>query len=164
MHKGDRKMRYVLSVIPKNCCGCRSCELACAFNHYKECNPSRARIHITKIEEEGIINPIVCRQCTDPPCMEICPTKAIFRDLKTGAVQISEELCIGCRACLDACPFGAICIDPKTSKTIKCDLCNGNPACVEVCPKGVLEYIKLDVLPKLRMQSISVKLTKKEGK
>lgn len=158
------KMRYVLSVILENCCGCRSCELACAFNHYKECNPSRARIHIVKIEDEGLNNPIVCRQCINPPCMEVCPTKAIFRDAKTEAAQINEELCIGCRACLDACPFGAVFIDPKTSKPIKCDLCNGKPACVEVCPKESIKYTRIDVSPKIKMQSISRKLSNERRK
>jgi Fe-S-cluster-containing dehydrogenase component len=93
--------------------------------------------------------------------MEVCPTKAIFIDAKIGAVQINERLCIGCRACLDVCHFGGICIDPKTSKPIKCDLCEGEPACVEVCPKEAIKFNRIDVLPRLRMQSITVERSEK---
>ena len=90
--------------------------------------------------------------------MKVCPEEAIYRGEK--AVLISEEKCIGCRACIDACPFGAILIDSKTLKPIKCDLCNGNPACVTVCPKDAIKYNRIEVLPKIKM----LKIHKKEVK
>jgi len=154
-------LRYVLRVTADNCAGCRSCEMACAFNHYHECNPARARIHILK-DDEGLIMPVVCKQCLHPQCAKVCPTGAISRQLENGAVEINESLCIGCGACIEVCPFGSMFVDAKTSKPVKCDLCQGSPKCVEVCPKGAISYIRLDTLPKLRMQEASKKREKHE--
>jgi Fe-S-cluster-containing dehydrogenase component len=116
------------------------------------------------MEEEDLIKPIVCRQCVNPLCMQNCPAKAINRDAKTGIVNINESLCLGCRACVDACPFGAISIDPKTSKPIKCDLCGGEPACIKVCSKKAVTYERVDVSPRLKMQAMTAKLTGKKVK
>ncbi|MFQ6081282.1 MAG: 4Fe-4S dicluster domain-containing protein [Candidatus Bathyarchaeia archaeon] len=90
--------------------------------------------------EPAIDVPIVCRQCAKPPCVEACPVDAFIRDAKTGVLLISEELCIGCGACAEKCPFHAITMHPDKDIAIKCDLCGGDPACVKFCPGKVLRY------------------------
>lgn len=72
------------------------------------------------------------------PCLESCPMEAIFRN-QLGIVLNDNELCIGCRECLEACPFGAMQFDADQEVAVKCDLCldrlqnNQRPACVKPC-------------------------------
>lgn len=128
------------------CTGCRLCELVCSVKQTKVSNPSRARIHIIKWEGEGFYMPMICQQCEDPPCKSVCPTDAISRDpaeAGLGRVIINYDLCIGCKMCVAACPFGGMGIDLATSKkVIKCDLCDGEPTCVSFCQPGAIEYIE----------------------
>lgn len=123
------------------CSGCRICELACSSTKFGAYAPRKAHIVIS-IESKGLrAQPIVCTQCENAPCMHACPTNAIKRDEKTGAVVISEEKCTGCRMCVPACPIKAIHFDNVTKKATKCDLCNGDPACVKYCPTKALALI-----------------------
>jgi len=149
---------------PRTCIGCRSCELACSFNHYKENNPARALLRIIKIEEKSLDIPVVCRHCTSAPCMESCPEKSIVRDPRTGAVKILQDRCIGCKICISACPFGIIVVDPKTHEVKKCDLCDGNPACAKVCPTGAIVFARVDVGPRILMRSSTEKIEKNLAK
>ena len=82
---------------------------------------------------------LTCRHCLRAPCMEVCPAEALKRDPSTGAVVVDEALCIGCRDCVFACPFGAI--KMEAGKAIKCDLCGGDPACVRHCPTRALSFV-----------------------
>jgi Fe-S-cluster-containing hydrogenase component 2 len=132
----------ILVIDPEKCTGCRTCELACSFKHEKEFNPAKSRIHILKWEEAGLDVPMVCQQCESPICLTVCPVKAVARDDKTGAMLINYDICIGCRMCVMACPFGAPSIDEESRKTIKCDLCDGDPECVKFCPTGAIDYVK----------------------
>jgi len=137
----------------EKCVGCELCAMRCSLEKTGMVNPSRARIHIVRIEEEGIMMPAVCRHCDQPACIPACPVKnCITRDAETGLVSINAELCIGCKKCTEACPYGGPTgvprenPRPKQSSTIKvlCDLCRGNPACVEFCPTGCLRYTEAD--------------------
>lgn len=96
------------------------------------------------IDERGIDMPMVCMHCEDPPCKYVCPTSAIDRDPKTNGVIIKREICIGCRACIFACPFGAISFDPEDRQVIKCDLCGGDPACVRFCSTEAIQFLTAD--------------------
>lgn len=125
------------------CTGCRYCELMCVFNREMMCDPSKARIRIEKNELEGIENPVVCRQCKKPMCVEACSTKALIKDSKTGVIQYLNEKCTGCKACIDACPFNSIWYDERIESILKCDLCqNNDPQCVKYCPSNALTFIK----------------------
>ena len=73
--------------------------------------------------------------------MQACPVDAISIDSKTGAKVVSETLCVGCKVCTIACPFGTINYNTVTTKVDKCDLCDGDPACVHACPTPALSYI-----------------------
>lgn len=73
--------------------------------------------------------------------MKQCPADAIKRDAETNAVVILAELCTGCRACADACPFGVITVN-HVGDVFKCDLCGGQPVCVENCTRRALTYVE----------------------
>lgn len=139
------------------CTGCRSCEIACSFAKYSECNPSKARIHIVRMERYGINVPVVCQQCEKPPCKEACPTEAIYRDEKINAWRVSESKCIGCRRCVMACPFGAISVYAEEGYASKCDLCDGEPRCVRACEEEALLYVTREALQNRRKRVESIK-------
>ncbi len=72
--------------------------------------------------------------------MKQCPADAIKRDAETNAVVIVDELCTGCQACVDACPY-MIRVGPD-GKVFKCDLCGGQPVCVQNCTRQALKYVE----------------------
>jgi Fe-S-cluster-containing dehydrogenase component len=83
--------------------------------------------------------PKLCNQCAHPPCVQVCPVGATFQT-KDGVVLVDEKRCIGCRYCIQACPYGARYLNPRTKTADKCTFCYHRitkglvPACVEVCP------------------------------
>ena len=83
--------------------------------------------------------PKLCNQCAHPPCTQVCPVGATFQT-KDGVVLVDEKRCIGCRYCIQACPYGARYLNPYTRTAEKCTFCYHRiskdqlPACVEVCP------------------------------
>jgi formate dehydrogenase iron-sulfur subunit len=86
-----------------------------------------------------------CFHCTDAACEQACPVGAITHR-ENGAVVIDQDKCIGCKYCVNSCPFGVPNWDAATNKTFKCWLCqdrieNGlRPACVTICPTGALTF------------------------
>lgn len=125
---------------PENCTGCRACELACSFHHEGLFSPSKSRIRVVRIDEEGIDVPVGCEHCDSAPCILVCPVKAIFEDKKTGAIILNPDICIGCKQCLAVCPFGAIHYDDQKKLFYKCDLCNGEPECIKWCETKAITY------------------------
>lgn len=134
-------MQKMLIVDHERCTGCRLCELVCSVKNAGVSNPSRSRIHIIKWEMEGFELPMVCQQCESAPCMAVCPVDALSRDGDLGRVVIDYDLCIGCKLCVAACPFGGMGIDTVAKKVIKCELCDGDPACVKFCQPQALQYV-----------------------
>ena len=127
------------------CIGCRSCMAACYFSHYHS-----PRVFMGEVREEAIL-PLICRHCLDAPCVRACPNQAMKKE-GNGVVRRSSALCVGCKSCAYACPFGVI--DPGLKSFIinKCDLCfealgeGKKPACVSSCVTGALKFEKLDNL------------------
>lgn len=139
---------------PKKCTGCKSCMLACSLVHEGKHNLSLSRIQILddpfgQYPTDIIIT--VCRQCKHPLCVEACPVDALYADEEyMNTRRIDEQKCIGCKLCIDACPFvpSMIIWNPEKQKAAKCDLCKDTPywggkgklVCVEVCPTRALKF------------------------
>jgi anaerobic carbon-monoxide dehydrogenase iron sulfur subunit len=127
----------------EKCVGCRCCELACSLKNYGENCPARARIYVVRSVRDGIITniPILCQQCEDPLCVAMCPAGALARHAETHAVVVDIDRCLGCRTCVEVCPFGGPSVDPRTGKSEKCTLCDGDPTCVKVCTQDAISFI-----------------------
>ncbi|MEW5866658.1 MAG: TIGR04076 family protein [Bacillota bacterium] len=124
----------------KVCAGCRACELVCSFTHEREFSDTLSRIHVDKVDEDGIDRPQVCRQCGNARCVEACPNKALSRDAKTRCVLVDEDLCSGCGDCARACPFNAVTFHPERGTPLICDLCGGDPQCVKRCATRAISF------------------------
>ena len=92
----------------------------------------------------GVENVAVCQQCHDPLCADVCVMGAIRKDEETGALLVNEALCVGCRTCVIACPFGGALYHYFKGCAMKCDLCGGDPECVKSCLYRAIEYLPMD--------------------
>ncbi len=145
------------------CIECRACEVACEREH-------GGRFFISVFEwEEMAAMAMNCRHCERAPCVEVCPTNALYRD-KDGAVLLSPQKCIGCLMCGIVCPFGIPELDSLNKIMMKCDLCAHRrregklPACVETCPTDALSYGDFNELQRKRRGRFTretIELTKK---
>ena len=130
--------RY-LTVRKQNCMGCHACEVACKQEHALGVGPRLIKV----IENSPDFIPVYCRHCAKAPCAEACPVDAIARS-DEGVVLIDADACIGCRDCVQACPFGAMQFDEPHDTAVKCDLCierlaeKNQPACISVCPTACI--------------------------
>ncbi len=133
-------MHKSLIIDPEKCTGCLQCEMACSLEHTGEFNPARSRIRIFEFEH-GLHNvPYACTQCEAAWCLHACPVDAIGISALTGAREVDESTCVGCRVCIAACPYGTLAFNPQTGKVDKCDLCGGDPKCASVCPTDAIGY------------------------
>ncbi len=123
------------------CTGCSLCRTACSMHMFGGYNPGKAMLRIKHLWENLAHIPVVCEHCVNPMCLRVCPTKAIFKDEKTGTVIVDQEKCVSCGLCAKYCPLEMIYTDPETGKAYKCDLCHGDPECVQACPTGALELL-----------------------
>lgn len=144
--------RFVVADANK-CIGCKTCEIACAVSHHNgllaSMTTSQFVSRLKVIKSGSVTMPVMCRQCDNAPCANVCPTDAIIRD--NESIQVIQERCIGCRSCALVCPFGAMVItsektpENKTKvQAIKCDLCVDNPngpACAASCPTKAISIV-----------------------
>ena len=163
------------------CIGCKACEVACKeWNQLPATNGGVTEMsgdsydntmrldgihwrHVKFIEQftedrsEGrwLMMSDVCKHCVNAPCLEICPTGAIIRT-EFDTVVIQSDTCNGCRACIAACPFGVIDINPAANVAQKCTLCYDRlqvgmePACSKACPT---ESIRFGTISELRQKA-----------
>jgi Fe-S-cluster-containing dehydrogenase component/formate-dependent nitrite reductase membrane component NrfD len=137
----------------KKCIGCHACTIACKAEHDIPVGVNRCWV---KTVEKGtfpatqrLFLPVLCNQCDEAPCMRICPTGALFKR-RDGIVDLNGEACIGCKACMIACPYDQLFIDPNTHTAEKCNFCANRvenqlqPACVSVCPTECRIFGDLD--------------------
>jgi Fe-S-cluster-containing dehydrogenase component len=118
----------VMLIDLKRCLGCFSCETSCKLEHDLPMGPRFIRVmqvgpKTVNGRVKNIFMPMLCMHCDPAPCVPPCPTAAIQKRSKDGIVWIEAEKCIGCRQCMQACPYGAIQYDSRSGKAIKCDFC-----------------------------------------
>ncbi|ADL12513.1 4Fe-4S dicluster domain-containing protein [Acetohalobium arabaticum] len=159
-------MEKIIYVNLDKCLGCHTCEIECAvedsdskslFGAILEDPLPQARVSVEFMEGNNI--PWQCRHCDDAPCETVCPTGAIGRENSESPVVIEKDKCIGCKMCLQVCPFGVIERSKAGGVVTKCDLCTdrleegAEPACVEGCPTNALEFITTKELAKKRREA-----------
>jgi Fe-S-cluster-containing hydrogenase component 2 len=137
-------MLRALNLEAQKCTGCLQCELACSYENEGVFNPARSRIKVFNFHHEGRFAPYTCTQCEDAWCLHACPVEAIVANTATGAKEVLEDICVGCKVCTIACPFGTVNYNQASGKVIKCDLCGGDPWCAKACPTGAISYVDLD--------------------
>lgn len=166
--------KYAMAIDLSRCNGCNACVIACKVEH-----SAPNEILLTTILEQEIgkypdanrlFFPVLCNHCEEPPCVPVCPTKATFKR-EDGIVLIDADDCIGCGACIAACPYEQrfyvederTCFpsgegryrNPHAHKApqgvpVKCDFCfhrvdeGREPACVEACPTEARIFGLLD--------------------
>ena len=158
---------YGMGIQVEKCIGCGQCVSACKTENDVPKEPFFFRTWVERyvIDEEGkatvdspeggiagfkpidddqlvlrsFFVPKLCNHCDKPPCVQVCPVGATFKT-EDGVVLVDEQYCIGCRYCIQACPYGARYLDPRSKTADKCTFCYHRitkgllPACVEVCP------------------------------
>lgn len=134
----------IVTMDPSKCVGCRNCEYACAFKKTKDFARNDSMIRMNYYSDVPACIPMTCLHCKEAFCQEVCPAGAISRNSLTGAVEIDEKRCAGCKMCMLACPFGNIHFDATAKVSKKCDLCQGEPNCVKFCIAGALQYVEED--------------------
>lgn len=139
--------KYAFVIDQRKCIGCHACTVACKAEHDVPIGVNRTWV---KYIEKGqfpnsrryfLVNR--CNHCTDAPCVTICPTKALYKR-GDGIVDFDSNRCIGCKSCMQACPYDALYIDPNSHTAAKCNYCvhrtevGLEPACVVVCPEHAI--------------------------
>jgi len=135
-------MHKALVINADKCTSCLQCEMACSFEKDGIFNPARSRIKIFEFEHGRVSVPYTCTQCSQAWCENACPVDALKRNNTTNAIELDANLCVGCKVCTIACPFGTINYDPTTKVVAKCDLCGGDPACAKACPTGAILFVE----------------------
>ncbi|MEW6427592.1 MAG: 4Fe-4S dicluster domain-containing protein [Thermodesulfobacteriota bacterium] len=144
-------LREGLLVRLGRCDGCGRCVEACREANTISGSGSRIVVYRRQDGAGAGYLPVMCSQCERPPCVDVCPTKASMRD-SSGRVVIDRKLCIGCYACLMACPYNARYFNAELRAMDACDFCadyrkrsgRREPACVARCPRAALSYGSLD--------------------
>jgi anaerobic dimethyl sulfoxide reductase subunit B (iron-sulfur subunit) len=141
------------------CSGCHACTVAC--KSWNELPPGPLKyLKIYEYEKGSFpevrihVQWVPCYHCEEPACIESCPSGAISKEDKYGAVLIDSEKCTGCRMCYEVCPYGAPVFESDAENVIaqKCDMCIDRlemglkPVCVLSCPNRALDFGPLTVL------------------
>jgi len=136
-------MQYGFVIDQTTCIGCHACTVACKAENAVPVGDFRTGVKYTEV---GLFPDIKrmflvqrCNHCTNAPCVTICPVLALEKR-DDGIVDLDRDACIGCRACMQACPYDAIYLNEDTGSVEKCHFCAHRvevglqPACVNVCP------------------------------
>lgn len=163
----------IMLVDVSKCTACRACQVACkqwnklpaekTQQHGTHQNPldlSWATWNLIRFTEiplkdgrvKWLFRRDACLHCTDPGCQRACPVPGCIVKTPEGAVVINSELCIGCKMCVNSCPFAIPRINPENNKAYKCTFCwdrlgNGLiPACAKACGPGAITFGDKDVM------------------
>ncbi len=136
-------VRWGKVINQETCIGCHACTVACKSEHLVPLAINRTYVKQVEVGTYPQVSRQFqitrCNQCDEAPCVPICPVTAMFKR-PDGIVDFDREVCIGCKACIAACPYDAIQISPDSHSAEKCNFCAHRidqglePACVVVCP------------------------------
>jgi Fe-S-cluster-containing dehydrogenase component/formate-dependent nitrite reductase membrane component NrfD len=137
-------MQWAKVIDHTKCIGCHACSTACKSENQVPLSVNRTYVKYVDVGEfpnaRRAFQVTRCNQCADPPCVQVCPTRAMHAR-EDGIVDFNKSpLCIGCKACIAACPYDAIFINPEDHSAEKCNFCAHRldiglePACVVICP------------------------------
>ena len=169
------EMKYGFIIDNRKCIGCHACTTACKSEHDVPVGVNRT--YVKQIEKgefpntRRIFSVMRCNHCTDAPCVEICPVEALHTR-EDGIVDFDNNRCIGCKSCMQACPYDALYIDPDNNTAAKCNYCahrvdvGREPACVSVCPEhaiiaGDMENPNTEISELLARQAVKVRKPEK---
>ena len=135
--------RWIKVLDQSRCIGCHACTTACKSENDVPLGVTRTYVKYVDVgvfpQARRAFQVTRCNQCDDAPCVAACPTSAMYRR-DDGIVDFDKSICIGCKACIAACPYDAIFINPEDHAAEKCNFCAHRldvglePACVTVCP------------------------------
>ena len=140
-------MNYGFIIDNRKCIGCHACSTACKSENEVPLGVYRTWVKTVETgrypDTRRHFQVTRCNHCANPPCVRICPVTAMYQRAD-GIVEFDASVCIGCKACMQACPYDAIYIDPETHTAAKCHFCAHRvevglePACVVVCPEHAI--------------------------
>ena len=146
--------RYAMVMDTRRCIGCHSCTVACKVNN--ELPLDMIYNPVTTIGPTGVFPnvkmvhlPLICMHCEDTPCVACCPTGA-SQQRDDGIVWVDPDKCVGCKACVMACPYGARIPNHDLGIVQKCDFCmdrvdaGEEPYCVKTCHQRARIFGDLD--------------------
>jgi len=144
--KEQRQKQYGMLIDTRKCIGCHTCSIACKSENEVPLGVTRSWVEYT---EKGVYPnvsrhflPRLCNHCRHPQCVDVCPTGATYKRKQDGIVVVDSGLCIGCKYCVQACPYDARFLNPVTGFADKCDFCIHRvskglvPSCVNSCIGG----------------------------
>ncbi len=149
LEKYPYKPHYSMVIQQDRCIDCERCKEACAeTNHvpdYGYRTTILERYVPDAVGQKREFIPLVCMQCNNPPCVRACPVKATYKDRRTGIVMMNYSKCIGCKTCVEACPYNARYFNEEKHAIDKCNFCFDTrlskgerlTACAAACPAGV---------------------------
>ncbi|MGH9940991.1 MAG: 4Fe-4S dicluster domain-containing protein [Pyrinomonadaceae bacterium] len=139
----DAPVRWAKVIDQTRCIGCHACTTACKSENLVPLSVTRTYVKHVDVgvfpQARRAHQVTRCNQCAHAPCVTACPTAAMFKR-PDGIVDFDKSICIGCKACMAACPYDAIFINPEDHSAEKCNFCAQRidiglePSCVVVCP------------------------------
>jgi len=168
-------VNYGFVIDNRKCIGCHACTIACKAEHEIPLGVNRTWV---KYIEKGafpdarrFFSVLRCNHCADAPCVTICPVTALFAR-EDGIVDFDPNRCIGCKACIQGCPYDALYIDPDSHTAAKCNYCAHRvevglePPCAVVCPEhaivaGDLDDPASEIAGLVKLQKVTVRKPEK---
>ena len=145
-NKLKKEKNLAMVIVGDRCIGCDACHIACKTDWNVPALKEAYRTKVWEVEGKDVHGrptieflPILCNHCDNAPCVNVCPTGASFKRDEDGIVLVEPDMCIGCKACMVACPYDARYYNEDENTIDKCTFClprtsvGLDPACVTTC-------------------------------